>query len=44
MGYARYIDFPKENYVPYLFGARYLWYGYKVDACDNLENIIKNDM
>jgi len=34
----------EENYVPYLFGARYLWYGYKVDACDNLENIIKDEM
>jgi|TARA_B100001093_G_scaffold175264_1_gene168026 hypothetical protein len=34
----------EENYVPYLFGAKYLWYGYKVDACDNLENIIKDEM
>jgi hypothetical protein len=21
-----------------------LWYGYKVDACDNLDNIIKDEM
>jgi hypothetical protein len=34
----------EENYVPYLFGAKYLWYGFKKDACDNLEDIIKDEM
>jgi hypothetical protein len=32
-----------ERYEPYLFGAKYIWFGFKENACDNLDNIIEND-
>jgi hypothetical protein len=32
-----------EEYIPYSFGGSYLSFGYKKDACDNLDNIIEND-
>ena len=32
-----------EDFGPWGFGPKYLWYGYVKDACDNLDNIIDND-
>jgi hypothetical protein len=32
-----------ERYEPYLFGAKYIWFGFKENACDNLDNIIRDE-
>ena len=33
-----------ERYEPFLFGAKYIWFGFKENACDNLNNIISGEM
>ena len=33
----------EPEYEPFLFGAKYIWFGFKEDACDNLDNIIKDE-
>ena len=34
----------EPEYEPFLFGAKYIWFGFKENACDNLDNIISSEM
>jgi len=33
----------EPEYETSLFGPKYIWFGFKENACDNLEDIIENE-